>query len=197
MWLESHICIANVDKTHCGQDLCELKNIQSIQALKMTLLNSKTGSQPETFGVFKQKLGKQHSWGFKQHFGSSPTINQEQKSGDKKENKLAKNCSKEEGDNANVDVKRGFVPSDVNDPTKREFLSQLSKRIFTEQRTQNLFSKLRVVIQEMREIFIKFSSSSVLYFSTDQWNILNRHILIYSILFCITFWHSMGLDSVR
>ena len=115
----------------------------------MTLLANKSGSQPETFGVLKQKLGKPNSWGFKQHFVST-TINQDQKvvekqrTLEKKEKKLAKTVSVNE-DDRNVDEKRGFVPSDVNDPTKREFLSQLSKRIFTEQRTQNLFSKLRVV----------------------------------------------------
>lgn len=109
----------------------------------MTLLGSKGGSQPETFGVFKQKLGKQHSWGFKQHFAST-AINQEQKSVERKEKK--KGAAQEAAEaEVTVDSKRGFVPSDVNDPTKREFLSQLSKRIFTEQRTQNLFSKLRVL----------------------------------------------------
>ena len=119
----------------------------------MTLLGSKSGSQPETFGVFKQKLGKQHSWGFKQHFAST-TINHEQKTVERKEKKSVKSSAQEAGkeDDRNVDEKRGFVPSDVNDPTKREFLSQLSKRIFTEQRTQNLFSKLRVFIQEVMKI---------------------------------------------
>lgn len=119
----------------------------------MTLLGSKSGSQPETFGVLKQKLGKQHSWGFKQHFASS-TINHEQKTVEKREKKMSKSGFQETSkeNERNVDEKRGFVPSDVNDPTKREFLSQLSKRIFTEQRTQNLFSKLRVFIQEVMQI---------------------------------------------
>lgn len=130
-----------------------------IETIKMTLLSSKSGSQPETFGALKQKLGKQHSWGFKQHFTSTST-NQDMKTMDKKDKKFLRTCSQEtvqsKEENRNVDEKRGFVPSDVNDPTKREFLSQLSKRIFTEQRRQNLFSKLRVLIQEIRKITICF-----------------------------------------
>jgi hypothetical protein len=110
----------------------------------MTLLGSKGGSQPETFGVFKQKLGKQHSWGFKQHFVST-NINQEQKSVERKEKKKCATPEATPESEGSVDSKRGFVPSDVNDPTKRAFLSQLSKRIFTEQRKENLFSKLRVL----------------------------------------------------
>ena len=121
----------------------------------MTLFASKSGSQPETFGVFKQKLGKQHSWGFKQHFAST-TVNQEQKQGTSSEKKGEKrggtrtetvrgSISVPEDLDRNVDEKRGFVPSDVNDPAKREFLSQLSKRIFTEQRAHNLFAKIRVL----------------------------------------------------
>merc|ERR1719266_2679898 len=58
----------------------------------------------------------------------------------------------------NVDEKRGFVPSDVNDPAKREFLSQLSKRIFTEQRAHNLFAKIR----ESGSVQGSSSSSSLL-----------------------------------
>ena len=117
---------------------------------KMTLFASKSGSQPETFGVFKQKLGKQHSWGFKQHF-TSTTVNQEQKQSASCEKKSEKrgtirtSISVPEDLDRNVDEKRGFVPSDVNDPAKREFLSQLSKRIFTEQRAHNLFAKIRVL----------------------------------------------------
>ena len=119
----------------------------------MTLFSSKSGSQPETFGVFKQKLGKQHSWGFKQHF-TSTTVNQEQKQGGSSEKKRGMGMRTEtvrgsisvpEDLDRNVDEKRGFVPSDVNDPAKREFLSQLSKRIFTEQRAHNLFAKIRVL----------------------------------------------------
>merc|ERR1719242_9537 len=120
----------------------------------MTLFASKSGSQPETF--FKQKLGKQHSWGFKQQFAST-TVNQEQKQGVASEKKRGMRTETVRGSisvpedlNRNVDEKRGFVPSDVNDPTKREFLSQLSKRIFTEQRAHNLFAKIRVLIDTGR-----------------------------------------------
>lgn len=124
----------------------------------MTLLKTKTGNQTETFGgVLKQKLGKQHSWGFKQHL-TSGSINQDNKFMEKKEKKSVKNNVHETvqfpEEDANVDEKRGFVPSDVHDPNKREFLTQLSKRIFTEKRTQNLFSKLRVLIQADTEVVL-------------------------------------------
>ena len=145
----------------------------------MTLFASKSGSQPETFGVFKQKLGKQHSWGFKQHFAST-TVNQEQKQGTSSEKKREKrggtrtetvrgSISVPEDLDRNVDEKRGFVPSDVNDPTKREFLSQLSKRIFTEQRAHNLFAKIRVLINTGRREtpFPRFPTSCVVTNSTD------------------------------
>ena len=142
----------------------------------MTLFASKSGSQPETFGVFKQKLGKQHSWGFKQHF-TSTTVNQEQKHGEKKEKRggtrtesVRGSISVPENLDRNVDEKRGFVPSDVNDPTKREFLSQLSKRIFTEQRAHNLFAKIRVLLINTgrRETpFLRFPTSCVVTNSTD------------------------------
>ena len=138
----------------------------------MTLFASKSGSQPETFGVFKQKLGKQHSWGFKQHF-TSTTVNQEQKQSASCEKKTEKrgtirtSISVPEDLDRNVDEKRGFVPSDVNDPTKREFLSQLSKRIFTEQRAHNLFAKIRVLIDTGRRETPRFPTSCVVTDSTD------------------------------
>ena len=144
----------------------------------MTLFASKSGSQPETFGVFKQKLGKQHSWGFKQHF-TSTTVNQEQKQGGSNEKKAEKrgmstrtetvrgSISVPDDLDRNVDEKRGFVPSDVNDPTKREFLSQLSKRIFTEQRAHNLFAKIRVLIDTGRRETPRFPTSCVVTDSTD------------------------------
>ena len=142
----------------------------------MTLFASKSGSQPETF--FKQKLGKQHSWGFKQHFAST-TVNQEQKQGTSSEKKGEKrggtrtetvrgSISVPEDLDRNVDEKRGFVPSDVNDPTKREFLSQLSKRIFTEQRAHNLFAKIRVLLFNtgFRETLFRFPTPCVVTSST-------------------------------
>ena len=145
----------------------------------MTLFASKSGSQPETFGVFKQKLGKQHSWGFKQHF-TSTTVNQEQKQGGSNEKKAEKrgmstktetvrgSISVPDDLDRNVDEKRGFVPSDVNDPTKREFLSQLSKRIFTEQRAHNLFAKIRVLLFNtgFRETLFRFPTPCVVTSST-------------------------------
>ena len=138
----------------------------------MTLFASKSGSQPETF--FKQKLGKQHSWGFKQQFAST-TVNQEQKQGVASEKKrgmmtetVRGSISVPEDLNRNVDEKRGFVPSDVNDPTKREFLSQLSKRIFTEQRAHNLFAKIRVLLFNtgFRETLFRFPTPCVVTSST-------------------------------
>ena len=138
----------------------------------MTLFASKSGSQPETF--FKQKLGKQHSWGFKQQFAST-TVNQEQKQGVASEKKRGMRTETVRGSisvpedlNRNVDEKRGFVPSDVNDPTKREFLSQLSKRIFTEQRAHNLFAKIRVLLFNTgcRENLFRFPTPCVVTSST-------------------------------
>jgi hypothetical protein len=104
----------------------------------MAVVTSKTGNTSESFNVFKQKVGKQTSSfrGFKQHFTSS-TINQD-KSGN---NQHASAAMKEE---VNVEEQRGFVPSDVlNDPSKREFLTQLSKRMWMEK--EKFLSKCRVL----------------------------------------------------
>ena len=44
----------------------------------MAVVSNKTGSTSEPFNVFKQKLGKQTTFkGFKQHFSSITSINQE------------------------------------------------------------------------------------------------------------------------
>jgi len=104
------------------------------RTVKMAVVTSKTGNQTESFNVFKQKVGKQTSSfrGFKQHFSSS-TIHQD-KSGN---NQHASAAMKEE---VTVEEQRGFVPSDVlNDPSKREFLTQLSKRMWMEK--EKLLSK--------------------------------------------------------
>jgi len=104
----------------------------------MAVVTSKTGNQTESFNVFKQKVGKQTSSfrGFKQHFTSS-TINQDKSSN----NQLASALLKDE---VSVEEQRGFVPSDVlNDPSKREFLTQLSKRMWMEK--EKFLSKCRVL----------------------------------------------------
>ena len=102
-------------------------------------VTSKSGNQTESFSVFKQKFGKQTAAfkGFKQHF-SAITINQEKSS----KSHRANTASIE--DEEIVDEKRGFVPSDVlNDPNKREFLTQLSKRMWMEK--EKFLSKCRVL----------------------------------------------------
>jgi len=124
----------------------------------MAVVTSKTGNTTESFNVFKQKIGKQTSSfrGFKQHFSAS-TINQD-KSGN---NQHASASVKEE---LSVEEQRGFVPSDVlNDPSKREFLTQLSKRMWMEKEKivrekEKFFSKCR----ESGSIQGSSSSSSLL-----------------------------------
>lgn len=105
----------------------------------MALTASKTGSQSEPFSTLKQKLGKQTSTsfkGFKQHFSSMTTSN----SNEKTVKKTAFMTSSEE----TVEEKRGFVPSDVlNDPGKKEFLTQLSKRMWME-KEKNILKTSRV-----------------------------------------------------
>ena len=105
-------------------------------------VTSKSGNQTESFSVFKQKFGKQTGAfkGFKQHF-SAITINQEKWS--KSAHHHRANTATRE-DEEIVDEKRGFVPSDVlNDPNKREFLTQLSKRMWMEK--EKFLSKCRVL----------------------------------------------------
>ena len=93
----------------------------------MAVVSNKTGNTSEPFNVFKQKLGKQTTFkGFKQHFSSITSINQEKTL---KTNKTSVVFKEDES----IEEKRGFVPSDVlNDPSKREFLTQLSKRMWME-----------------------------------------------------------------
>ena len=104
------------------------------------VVTNKTGSQTEPFSVFKQKLGKQTSFkGFKHHFTSITNINQEQKSTKANKSSIVYSNETEE----NIEEKRGFVPSDVlNDPSKKEFLTQLSKRMWMEK--EKFLSKRRV-----------------------------------------------------
>ena len=102
-------------------------------------VTGKSGNQTESFSVFKQKFGKQTAAfkGFKQHF-SAITINQEKSSKSHRTNAAVIE------DEEIVDEKRGFVPSDVlNDPNKREFLTQLSKRMWMEK--EKFLSKCRVL----------------------------------------------------
>ena len=101
---------------------------KDLKKSKMAVVTSKTGTQSEPFNVFKQKLGKQTSFkGFKQHFSSITTINHDKSTKTNKANFVA--TTEEE----TVDEKRGFTPSDVlNDPSKKEFLTQLSKRMWME-----------------------------------------------------------------
>ena len=103
----------------------------------MAVVSNKTGSTSEPFNVFKQKLGKQTTFkGFKQHFSSITSINQEKAL---KTNKTSVVFKEDES----IEEKRGFVPSDVlNDPSKREFLTQLSKRMWMEK--EKFLSKRRV-----------------------------------------------------
>ena len=103
----------------------------------MAVVSNKTGSTSEPFNVFKQKLGKQTTFkGFKQHFSSITSINQEKSL---KTNKTSVVFKEDES----IEEKRGFVPSDVlNDPSKREFLTQLSKRMWMEK--EKFLSKRRV-----------------------------------------------------
>ena len=103
----------------------------------MAVVSNKTGNTSEPFNVFKQKLGKQTTFkGFKQHFSSITSINQEKTL---KTNKTSVVFKEDES----IEEKRGFVPSDVlNDPSKREFLTQLSKRMWMEK--EKLLSKRRV-----------------------------------------------------
>ena len=102
----------------------------------MALTASKTANQSEPFSTLKQKLGKQTSFkGFKQHFSSMTTSNNNEKT----VKKTAFMSSEE-----TVEEKRGFVPSDVlNDPGKREFLTQLSKRMWME-KEKNILKTSRV-----------------------------------------------------
>lgn len=105
----------------------------------MAVVSSKTGNQAESLNVFKQRIGKQTTSfrGLKQHF-SSNTITPE-KSGKQKL------CgTRSSGEEETVEEKRGFVPSDVlNDPSKREFLTQLSKRMWMEK--EKFLSRCRVL----------------------------------------------------
>merc|ERR1712106_1301761 len=104
----------------------------------MAVVTSKTGNQTESFNAMKQKIGKQTTSfrGFKQHF-SAATINQD-KSGN---NQHASAAMEEE---VSVEENRGCVPSDaLNDPSKREFLTQLSKRMWMEK--EKFLSKCRVL----------------------------------------------------
>ena len=103
----------------------------------MAVVTNKTGNTSEPFNVFKQKLGKQTTFkGFKQHFSSITSINQEKTL---KTNKTSVVFKEDES----IEEKRGFVPSDVlNDPSKREFLTQLSKRMWMEK--EKFLSKRRV-----------------------------------------------------
>ena len=104
-------------------------------------VTSKSGNQTsESFSVFKQKFGKQTAAfkGFKQHF-SAITSTQEKSI---KSQRMSSVVVVE--DEENVDFKRGYVPSDaLNDPNKREFLTQLSKRMWMEK--EKLLSKCRVL----------------------------------------------------
>ena len=100
----------------------------------MAVVTNKTGNQTESFNVFKQKIGKQATSfrGFKQHFSAS-TINQDKSSN-------SQHTSAITDEEVSVEEKRGFVPSEVlNDPNKREFLTQLSKRMWMEK--EKLLSK--------------------------------------------------------
>ena len=103
----------------------------------MAVVSNKTGNASEPFNVFKQKLGKQTTFkGFKQHFSSITSINQERSPKTSKTSVVFK-------EDESIEEKRGFVPSDVlNDPSKREFLTQLSKRMWMEK--EKLLSKRRV-----------------------------------------------------
>jgi len=103
------------------------------------VVTSKSGSQSEPFSVFKQKLGKQTSFkGFKHHFTSITNSNQEQKAAKTNKTSIVSADEKEEV----IEEKRGFVPSDVlNDPSKKEFLTQLSKRMWMEK--EKFLSKRR------------------------------------------------------
>lgn len=103
----------------------------------MAVVSNKTGNTSEPFNVFKQKLGKQTTFkGFKQHFSSITSINQERSPKTSKTSVVFK-------EDESIEEKRGFVPSDVlNDPSKREFLTQLSKRMWMEK--EKFLSKRRV-----------------------------------------------------
>jgi len=103
----------------------------------MAVVSNKTGNASEPFNVFKQKLGKQTTFkGFKQHFSSITSINQERSPKTSKTSVVFK-------EDESIEEKRGFVPSDVlNDPSKREFLTQLSKRMWMEK--EKILSKRRV-----------------------------------------------------
>jgi len=102
----------------------------------MAVVSNKTGNTSEPFNVFKQKLGKQTTFkGFKQHFSSITSINQERSPKTSKTSVVFK-------EDESIEEKRGFVPSDVlNDPSKREFLTQLSKRMWMEK--EKILSKRR------------------------------------------------------
>jgi len=67
---------------------------------------------------------------FKQHFSSSRT-----------ERRVVHFTS----DDELVEEKRGFKPSDVHDPGKREFLTQLSKSMWMA-KSKNLLNRRRVLI---------------------------------------------------
>lgn len=124
-------------------------------------LNENQYESDSRFLSFTQKMGKQTSTtfkGFKQHFSGS-------NSGDK--NSVSTNISKDlcileskkmeicppstrinydnDEEDSSVEEKRGFVPSDIKDPKKKEFLTKLSESIFTETKKKNLLTKLRVL----------------------------------------------------
>ena len=104
----------------------------------MAVVSNKTGNTSEPFNVFKQKFGKQTTFkGFKQHFSSITSINQERSPKTSKTSVVFK-------EDESIEEKRGFVPSDVlNDPSKREFLTQLSKRMWMEK--EKFLSRCRVL----------------------------------------------------
>lgn len=119
---------------------CNTRNFsEREEEADMAVVSSKAGNQGDSFNVFKQKVGKQTSSlrGFKQHFSVS-AINQDKHG--QAAHHAAFAASKEE---VKVEEQRGFVPSDVlNDPNKREFLTQLSKRMWMEK--EKFLSKCRV-----------------------------------------------------
>ena len=137
-------------------------------------VTGKSGNQTESFSVFKQKFGKQSAAfkGFKQHF-SAITINQEKSSKSHRTNSVMVLEDEE-----NVDEKRGFVPSDVlNDPNKREFLTQLSKRMWMEK--EKFLSKRRVLclLSSVSSIKPPFLTQTLYY------HYLNLSLLLLLLLF--------------
>ena len=138
----------------------------------MAVVSNKTGNTSEPFNVFKQKLGKQTTFkGFKQHFSSITSINQEKSL---KTNKTSVVCKEDES----IEEKRGFVPSDVlNDPSKREFLTQLSKRMWMEK--EKFLSKRRVLclLSSVSSIKPPFLTQTLYY------HYLNLSLLLLLLLF--------------